>query len=460
MLKNKSILFVTTLSSFLTPFIGSAINIALPSMGKELSMNTITLGWVATSYLLAASLFLLPFGKLADRNGRKKFFMAGIFLFVIASLITGLSVNEWMLIASRFVNGIGGALIYATALAILTSSYDKSVRGRVLGINVAAVYLGLSLGPTVGGFLTMYLGWRSIFFLTAILGTIIIPIAVMKLPADKPGNHEKPFDMAGSAIYGLSLAMIIYGFPQLPSIFGLLLVAAGIFGLGLFVLLEGKAQEPLLDFGLFRNNKVFIFSNIAAFINYSATFALVFLLSFYLQQVKHLSPHESGLILMAQPVMMTILSPLAGKLSDRIQPAIVASIGMAITSFGLVAFTFLDKDSGIIFIIAMLMILGLGFALFSSPNTNAVMSSVKQPEYGMASATLGTMRLVGQTMSMGITLMIFAVIMGKGERDLTHIDGLITGINYSFITFAVLCFIGIFLSLKRGKLYHSNDNGR
>ncbi len=452
MLKNKSILFVTTLSSFLTPFIGSAINIALPSMGEELSMNTITLGWVATSYLLAASLFLLPFGKLADRKGRKKFFMAGIFLFVIASLITGLSVNVWMLIASRFLNGIGGALIYATALAILTSSYDKSVRGRVLGINVAAVYLGLTLGPTVGGFLTMYLGWRSIFFLTALLGTIIIPFAIMKLPDDKAANREKPFDMAGSVVYGLSLALIIYGFPQLPSTHGFILVASGIIGLGIFVMIEGKAQEPLLNFSLFSKNKVFIYSNIAAFINYSATFALVFLLSFYLQQVKNLSPRESGLILMAQPVMMTLLSPLAGKLSDRIQPSVVASLGMTITTIGLTAFIFLNEDSGIVFIIAMLMLLGLGFALFSSPNTNAVMSSVKQPEYGMASATLGTMRLVGQTMSMGITLMIFAVIMGKGERNLTNVDGLITGIHYSFITFAVLCFIGIFLSLKRGKL--------
>jgi MFS family permease len=265
---------------------GSAINIALPSMGKDLSMNTITLGWVATSYLLAASLFLLPFGKLADRNGRKKYFMAGIFLFVIASLITGLSANVWMLIASRFVNGIGGALIYATALAILTSSYDKSIRGRVLGINVAAVYLGLSLGPTVGGFLTMYLGWRSIFYLTAVLGAIIIPIALMKLPDDKAGNRDKPFDMPGSIVYGLSLAMIIYGFPQLPSTQGFLLIVLGIIGLGIFVVMEGRAEEPLLNFGLFNKNKVFIYSNIAAFINYSATFALVFLLSFYLQQVK------------------------------------------------------------------------------------------------------------------------------------------------------------------------------
>ncbi len=452
MLKNKSILFVTTLSSFLTPFMGSAINIALPSMGKELAMNTISLGWVATAYLLAASLFLLPFGKIADRNGRKMLFLAGIWIFAISALITGFSVNSLMLISLRLVNGFGAAMIFATALAILTSSYDKSVRGRVLGINVASVYLGLSLGPSIGGFLTMYFGWRSIFYLNALLAAIIIPVAMAKLPSDKHRKPEVKFDYTGTLIYGLSLATIIYGFPLIPSAVGFILVFLGICGLYGFVIYEDKAGDPLLNIRKFKSNKVFIFSNIAAFINYSATFALVFLLSFYLQQVKHLSPRESGMILMAQPVIMTLLSPIAGRLSDKMEPRIVSSLGMSLTTIGLAAFVFLDGDSSIIFIILMLVVLGMGFGFFSSPNTNAVMSAVKPVEYGTASATLGTMRLVGQTMSMGITLMVFAVIMGHGERDLTNIAGLLTSIRYAFITFAVLCFIGIFLSLKRGKL--------
>ncbi len=431
---------------------GSAINIALPSMGKELSMNTITLGWVATAYLLAAALFLLPFGKIADRNGRKRLFLAGIWIFAITSFVTGLSYNAWMLIALRFLNGFGSAMIFATALAILTSSYDKSVRGRVLGINVAAVYLGLSLGPSIGGFFTMYFGWRSIFYLNAVLAAIIIPVAMSKLPNDNRKRPDVPFDYKGTLIYGLSLAMIIYGFPLIPNLIGFVLLGLGLAGTYAFLLLEDKVEDPLLNMRKFKHNKVFIFSNIAAFINYSATFALVFLLSFYLQQVKLLSPRESGLILMAQPIIMTLLSPLAGRLSDKIEPAIVSSIGMAVTTAGLIAFIFLNADSSIIFIIGILVLLGLGFALFSSPNTNAVMSSVKPVEYGTASATLGTMRLVGQTMSMGITLMIFAIFMGKGERDLANINGLLTSIHYTFLTFAVLCFIGIFLSMKRGKL--------
>lgn len=452
MLRNRSILFVTTLSSFLTPFMGSAINIALPSIGKDLSMNAIALGWVATSYLLAAAVFLLPFGKLADRNGRKKYFLVGIYLFVVASLLSAFSVNSWMLITSRFINGIGGALIYATALAILTSSYDRSVRGRVLGINVAAVYLGLSLGPTVGGFLTLYLGWQSIFYFMALVGAIIIPISIRKLPFDEVKINDKPFDLQGSVVYGLSLAIIIYGFPQMPSLTGFILFFLGLAGLYTFFRHELTAGEPLLNIGQFRHNHTFIYSNIAAFINYSATFALVFLLSFYLQQVRNLGPRESGLILMAQPVMMTILSPLAGKLSDRVEPAIVSSLGMGITTIGLIAFIFIGPETSITFIVLMLMLLGLGFALFSSPNTNAVMSSVKPTEYGTASATLGTMRLVGQTMSMGITLMIFALVMGKSDSQLTNVSGLLSSIHLSFLTFAILCFLGVFFSLKRGKV--------
>lgn len=448
----KSVLFITTTSSFLTPFMGSAINIALPQIGKQLNMNTIALGWVATAYLLAAAVFLLPFGRLADRNGRKRLFVYGIILFGFASLLSAISWSSIILIISRMLNGIGGAMIYATALAILTSAYPKSERGRVLGINVASVYLGLSLGPTIGGYLTMIWGWQSIFILTFLLSVVILPIALYNLPTDNKKTTDSSFDMNGSIVYGISLAAIIYGFPLMPGIWGILLVLTGIGGLALFTVIENKASDPLLDIRLFRKNMVFVFSNLAAFINYSATFALVFLLSLFLQQVSKYSPAQAGLILVAQPIMMTILSPLAGKLSDKIEPRIVATAGMAITVIGLAALSFLTPETSLIFIIAMLMLLGLGFALFSSPNTNAVMSSVKPAEYGVASATLGTMRLTGQTMSMGITLLILALVMGKTGRSITNTTELLTGIKLTFSVFAALCVAGTYFSLKRGKL--------
>lgn len=454
----KSILLITTISSFLTPFMGSAINIALPAIGKEFEMSTIMLGWVATSYLLAAAVFLLPFGSIADRNGRKKLFLSGIILFGLASLLTAVSWNVSVLILARLFNGIAGAMIYATALAILTAAYPKNERGRVLGINVASVYLGLSLGPTIGGFLTMQFGWHSIFLFTTLLSIVIIPIAVYNLPGDEKETPDSTFDLYGSIVYGLSIASIIYGFPQIPGIFGSILVFSGISGLALFANIEARAPDPLINIGLFRKNMVFVFSNIAAFINYSATFALVFLLSLYLQQVNKYTAAEAGLILVAQPVMMTILSPLAGKLSDKFEPQIVASAGMIITVAGLFALSFLSVGTGLPFIISMLMLMGLGFALFSSPNTNAVMSSVKPPEYGVASATLGTMRLTGQTMSMGITMLVLALVIGKTDRNIASTEQLLTGIKLTFTVFALLCIVGIWFSMKRGKLRPVSQN--
>lgn len=452
MRSNTAILFVTTLSSFLTPFMGSAINIALPAIGMELEMNAIELGWVSNSYLLAAAVFLLPFGRVSDIYGRKIFFIAGIIVFTIASVLSAISYTPALLLISRVLNGVGGALIYATAIAILTSSYPKNERGKVLGINVASVYLGLSLGPTIGGFLIMFFGWRSIFVLTAFLSLIIIPIALKKLKTEIKAVNPQKFDLTGSFIYGISLALIVYSFPSLPSIKGIILLIIGVAGFSSFIIFEGKIDNPLIAIGQFRKNHIFIFSNIAAFINYASTFALVFLLSLYLQQVLDLPPHKAGLILMAQPITMTLFSPLAGKLSDRIEPSIVASVGMGITVIGLFAFATLDKSDGIWFIVSMLVVLGLGFALFSSPNTNAVMSSVKQNEYGVASSILGTMRLTGQTISMGISMMIFALMMAETGKNISNTDGLLSGIKISFLVFALLSVAGVFFSLKRGKM--------
>ncbi|MBW6489808.1 MAG: MFS transporter [Lentimicrobium sp.] len=449
---NTPILFVTTLSSFLTAFMGSAINIAMPAIGLELEMNAVELGWVSNAYLLAAAVFLLPFGRISDIYGRKVFFISGILVFVLASIISALAFSPPILLFARVLNGAGGALIYSTAIALLTSSYPREERGRVLGINVASVYLGLSLGPIVSGFLILYFGWRSIFVFTALLSIIIVPIALKKLKTEfKKANREK-FDLKGSLIYGLSLALIVYSFPTLPASGSILLLILGIIGFTAFIYYEGKIDNPLIAIGKFRKNHLFIFSNIAAFINYSATFALVFLLSLYLQQVLKLPPHMAGMILMAQPVTMTIFSPIAGKLSDRIEPSLVASMGMFVTVVGLFAFTTLDKTDGVWFIVAILIILGMGFALFSSPNTNAVMSSVKQAEYGVASSVLGTMRLTGQTISMGISMLVFALMMKESGKSIDNTDELLSAIKTSFLVFALLSVAGVFFSLKRGKM--------
>lgn len=445
-------LFVATLSAFFTPFMASSINIALPVIAKEFSMDAILLSWIATSYLLAAAMFLVPFGKIADIYGRKKIFTWGIIIYTIASFLTAISASSFQLIGSRIIQGIGGAMIFGTGVAILTSVFPANQRGKVLGINVAAVYSGLSLGPFVGGILTQHWGWRSIFWINTLLGIITIAIILWKLIGEWAEAKGEKFDLVGSIIYGLTLVAIMYGFSLLPKISAAWLILFAILGALAFIRWEMKIEHPVLNLRLFRHNKVLTFSNLAALVNYSATSAVAFLLSLYLQYIKALSPQQAGLVLVSQPIVMALLSPLAGRLSDKIEPRIVASFGMVLTVIGLGLLIFLNQHTPILFIVANLIILGFGFALFSSPNTNAVMSSVEKKYYGVVSATLGTMRLVGQMFSMGIAMLIFAVLIGKVKITPENYPSFLASMKVAFSIFAVFCFGGIFESLARGKV--------
>jgi len=448
----RAALLVATLGSFLTPFMGSSINIALPSIGSELAMDAISLGWVATAYLLAAAMFLVPFGRIADIYGRKKVFTYGILTYTVACVLSAIATSAAMLIASRVLQGIGGAMIFSTGVAILTSVFPAEERGKALGINVAAVYTGLSLGPFLGGLLTEQFGWRSIFVLNVPLGLIIIAFIFWKLKGEWAEAKGEKFDITGSLIYSLLLVATMYGFTQLPDMSGVWLILIGVVGVVAFVKWEMKVKSPVLNIGLFRNNTVFALSNLAALINYSATFAVGFLLSLYLQYIKGLSPQNAGLILVAAPVVQAVFSPLAGRLSDKIEPRIVASAGMGLTATGLVLLTFLGEKTSLGFIVASLVVLGFGFALFSSPNTNAVMSSVEKRFYGVASGMLATMRQVGMTFSMGMAMLLFALYIGRVQITPEYYSLFLRSVNVAFIIFAVLCFGGIFASLARGKL--------
>ena len=302
---------------------------------------------------------------------------------------------------------------FGTGVAMLTSVFPLGERGKVLGINVAAVYIGLSLGPTLGGFLTEHLGWRSICLVNVPLCLIIISAVLWKLKGEWAEARGEKFDLTGSVIYSLALVAVMYGFSLLPAMSGAYLIATGTVGILVFIRWQMRVESPVLNMNLFKNNTVFSLSNLAALINYSATFAVGFLLSLYLQYIKGVSPAHAGLILLPQPLVMAVLSPVAGRLSDRIEPRLVASIGMALTTTGLFLFTFLNQDTGIEFILVSLTILGTGFAFFSSPNMNAVMGSVEMKFYGVASGTLATMRLTGQMLSMGIAMLLFALYIGR-----------------------------------------------
>ena len=447
------VLLIAAMSSFLTPFTSSSVNIALPSIGTKLSLNAISLSWVATAYLLAAAVFLVPFGRIADIYGRKRILQFGMIITTIASVLCTTSNSAAWLISFRALQGLGSAMIFGTGVAILTSVFPANERGRALGINVAAVYSGLSVGPLVGGFLTGQFGWRSIFLLNAFLGLLVTVMVFWKLKGEWAEARGESFDYGGSIIYGAAMFTLIYAFSVLPALWGLWLILLGILGFVGFFTWEMKLEHPIFNVALFRNNAVFTFSNLAALINYSATFAVGFLLSLYLQYVKGFSPQQAGLILIVQPVIMVICSPLAGSLSDRIEPRIVSSIGMTMTTVGLLILAFLGNNTSLAFIFVSLVIQGIGLGFFSSPNTNAVMGSVDRKFYGVASGVLGTMRLTGQMFSMGMSLLLFSLYIGRVQITPDVYPLFLKSMKMVFTISTMLCFVGIFASISRGKAH-------
>lgn len=451
-----SALIVAASSSFLTPFTISSVNIALPSIQREFQINAILLSWIATSYILSAAVFLLPFGKLGDIYGRKKIFLYGIIIFTFSSFLAPFSNSAWMLISARILQGLGSAMVFATGIAIISSVFPPEERGKALGITVAAVYSGLSCGPFFGGLLTQNFTWRSIFAVNVPLGIIIILLILFKLKGEWADAKGEKFDVKGSVIYALSLIAIMCGVTLLPGLTGFILIITGLLGLFLFYKVEKSIRFPVFDVNLFGANRVFAFSCFAALINYSATFSVTFLTSLFLQYIKGLSPQDAGMVLISQPVMMTIFSPVAGKLSDRIEPRIIASAGMAITASGLVILSMIQEDAGLSTIVACLMLLGFGFALFSSPNMNAIMGSVERRFYGIASGSVGTMRLLGQMVSMGIVTLIFAILIGPVQITNEYHPVFVKSFRAALVIFSILCTGGIFLSLSRGKLHGNN----
>jgi EmrB/QacA subfamily drug resistance transporter len=445
----RSVMLVSTFAAFLTPFLSSAINLALPAIGKDLQTTAISLGWIASSFILSSAIFLLPFGRLADIIGRKKVFTYGILLFTISTSLIILCKTITSLIILRIFQGIAGAMIFGTSMAIITSVFPVGERGRALGINITAVYLGLSTGPIIGGVLTQYLGWRSIFAFLVPFGIISLILITRKIKTEWAEARGEKFDWQGSLIYGVSLASFMYGFSKLPSTSGWIFLGSGTMLAVVFLIFENRINNPVFDVRLILRNRVFAFSGIAALIHYSATSATGFFISLYLQYLKGFDSRTAGLIMISQPVMMALLSPLAGKLSDKRNPGVIASIGMGLTATGLIFLCFVTEKTAVSSIVLLLLLMGTGFGLFSSPNSNAIMSSVEKKHLGVASGVVGTMRMVGQMLSMGIAMMLIALYIGEQKISPATFHGLMHTMKTGFIIFSMLCILGIFASLAR-----------
>jgi EmrB/QacA subfamily drug resistance transporter len=449
----RTVLIATTVSAFITPFLVSSVNIAIPTITQEFSLNAIMMSWVVTAYLLSAVIFLVPFGRIADIYGRKKIYLAGNALIAVSSFLAARATSYVMLVSARTLEGLAAAMIFGTGIAILISVYPFQERGRVIGINVAGTYFGLSLGPLLGGWLTQYLGWRSIFAIIVPIGIITMAMFFWKVKGEWAEARGERFDLPGTLLYIVAIYAVMHGLSVLPALAGFVAIPGGIVILVLFIAWELRADYPILNMKLFRHNLAFTFSNLAALINYSATYAITFLLSLYLQYLKGLSAEQTGYVLVFQPLMMFLFSPFAGRLSDRVEPRLVASVGMGLCAVGLLLLIEINGHTGLGYIVACLVLLGLGFALFSSPNTNAVMSSVSKQFYGVASGTLATMRLTGQMLSMGIVTMIMALFIGTAMIAPGTYPLFLMANRTTFIVFALLCALGVLASLARGRVH-------
>lgn len=444
------ILLTVAISSFLTPYTSASVNIALPHVADQLSATSHEIGWIQTSYLLAAAMSLLPFARFADITSRKRIFGMGVLIFTVAACVCAFAPIISVLIVARFLQGIGGAMITGTAVAILSASVPPEKRGKAIGVNTAAIYIGLTSGPLLGGTLTQYFGWRSIFISTILFGIFALVLIATKLGEQPSHSKEEHFDLLGSGIYAVMVFLGIYAASSYPSPYSIPLFGATLGFLFLFIVREQHIDTPIIDLGLFKE-KMFALSNLTAHFNYLATFAISFLLNLYLQYIKHLPSSVVGMVLLARPSVMALFSPLAGWISDKTEPRIIASLGLAIITGTLYLFSQLSVETSLLFIIGNLTTLGLGFALFSSPNTNAVMSSVKQQFYGVASATVGTMRLLGQSLSMVLTLFVFSITPGTTNPPFEP-SSLLTATSLAFQLFSILCFLSVITSLLRGNL--------
>jgi MFS family permease len=438
----KYVLLVSIIVSFLVPYTSSSINIALPEIGKAFLLNSIFLGWITSSYLLVTGIFLIPFGKIADIYGKKKIITYGIIIFTLGSFLSALAPSGDILLISRIIQSMGSAMIFGNVYSLIASVFPEKDQGKALSLSVGTAYVGLSIGPVLGGFLTEFFGWRSIFLFSIPFGIAAL-IAIFKLNGEWIEAADDKFSISSTSVLGLSLIGIIYGFSEITTNIGIIALVTGTLGVILFIWLQTKVKNPLINPELLFN-RAFVINNVTSIINYGPGMFTIFLLTLYLQSIRGLTPNETGLLLCVQSVFIAIFSILTGKLLDSIKSRYIAAIGMALTAVGLTVLVFLGETTSFELIIMALAILGSGYGLSAASSTQIAVEYVEKKFYGVSSATLNTTRVVGQLMGMGVTLAVLNIFMGKASLNPSNYTQFIDGAKIPFLIFAILCYVSIY----------------
>ncbi len=444
-------LTMVLLNAFTTPLMLSGVNVALPAIATDLSMNAVLLSWVPMAYLMASAMFVLIFGRIADMIGRKRVFLIGSFSVIVTSLIAASSVSGTMLIAARFFQGMSAAMLYATQVAIVSSVFPPAKRGHAIGLTVSTIYFGLTIGPLLGGYVIDSFGWRASFLVHIPLAAIVLFLGLFFVKGEWSSEERGSFDFIGATLYIISILIICLAVSYLPSTLSIVLLILSIVSFAIFFLFERAHKHPIFDVTLFFTNRIFTFSSLASLIIYTATFANVVQISLYLQYLKGLSAVPAGMIMMCQPLTMALFSPIAGRLSDRIEARYLATAGMFISFVGLILLSNIKTDTNLHYLIGALVTTGFGFSLFSSPNVNAIMGSVEKRYLGSANGVLATMRIFGQLSSMILVTLVFALIIGPVEIDVSNYADLEKAFRLIFSIAACLCLPGFYFSIARGK---------
>ncbi len=450
--EQRAALATITVSAFALPLMLSSVTVALPAVAGALAMDAVLLSWVPLVFLTSSAAAVLVCGRLADMYGRKRIFTYGTIGVLASSMLVALAQSGEWLIALRALQGVSAAMLYATQVAILSSIYPPERRGQAIGLMAASVYMGLTCGPLLGGWLVELAGWRAAFVAHVPLTLLVLLIGIPRVRGEWAAERRGRFDTAGAVLYAAAIVFLMWGGSVLPRLAGTLAMIAGVLLMWLFLRHERDQTDPLFNVRLFYTNRVFALSSLASLLMYTATFSVLVLASLYLQYLKGLSPTRAGTVMLAQPLLVALVSPLAGRWSDRVEPRILASVGMAITALGLLLLSRIEIATPLPRIAAGLAIVGLGFSLFASPNVNAIMGSVGRTEYGAAGGAVATMRVLGQLCSMGLVAMAFALTIGRVEITPDNYPRLAAAIGVSYLVAAGLCVPGIACSLARGRM--------
>ena len=437
------VILISFLTSFFGVFLSNGIIIGVPAIANDFAMNNVIQNWIPTIFFLVMAVFTVPAGQISGKFGVKKSLLIGVVVFLIGSTGAALSFSTESFMLFRIIQGASVAFINVSAMAMVVSAVKPQNRGKALGFTVTGVYLATSLSPVICGFLVYNLGWRSIFYVVIPFLVLCIVLIIFKVPQEWQTYADDKIDKIGSLIY---ILLFIYGFTNLINTNGLICTISGIFLLVVFAAWELRQKSPVFNMNLFKNTK-FTSSNIAALCSYLAIMVVTTILNYHFQYVRGWNAQMAGMILIVTPIIMALLAPNTGKLSDRIHPQKLAAAGMAIATVALLILTFLNKDTPLYLVILAMVLQGIGMGLFSSPNMNAIMSSVPPKDAPTASASQATMRTIGQTMSLGLLTLIFAWVMGNLALSTQYADLIVKSSQIICTICMFACLVSIFASL-------------